>query len=371
MLESKWENVVTVPFSKPTLVDDDGSETVIGWGQPQVRAPLAGLRGVNGTSAPADAAVEPPPAPPPPPPPPPRPVTAGKEEQDGLTAKLQWLERAVEECSRAFTRLGSRLRTVEGRLEALEEQSQKVVAAPPVPPVVSAPVAAAPPAMAPPPSLQPELDRLAARIKALEEQQGRRVDFAEPEPVAPVAAPGVAAAVAAGGVDLAKLREQVDAAQRRVAALELRTTPRSLTKVVSDIVAEQVERVAAEMVPGAGDLESVYREVESVVEQVSARESRMAIELGRVASLEREVADLRTTLGRVVAGLDAFRDLTKPDRRLVELESRLNRLEGPVSEAEPLLRALAALSKIGAGSGAGVGAGGGSGEAGPTANGRG
>ncbi len=292
-------------------------------------------------------------------------------DQDGIYRGLLWVAWAIEECSRAFTRLSSRLTGVERRLERLEAAETQQPASPPAPSGDDS-----------------RLERLEARVAESHSQASGRLDALEERlrqlDFLPLkltnlqrsvdqlgsaqqraTAMGIHRAGPVGGPagpsdrQLHELQRELAAAQRRLAVLEAKTTERPpaasartpvvdeerLVATVEDVVRRHAERLAAQA-PAPGDLEGVYRELDAVAEFVAARSAAAVEGLERIAPLEAAVLELRRDLVGAVGGTNIACATGCTDGRLDELDDRVRRLELSSRKAGRLFAALATAVQV-------------------------
>lgn len=270
------------------------------------------------------------------------PPAAAAAVPDAQQSELDWVKRAVEEVSRAFTRLTSRLGTLEARIEILEVERATAPAAPPPAPE---------PAPEPVPS--PDVDRLAARIEQTADRvdvldgRVRQLDFlplkvsnvsravdqlasAHANPAPPPVTPA----------EVDDLRRELAAAQQRLTDLDTRASMKTISATVQTEVRRQADRLAAEIPAGPVDLEGLYRELDAVAEFVAARAAATAESLERVGPLEIAVLDIRRELGRAVADFATAQDADDVEPRLQAIESRLQKLEVAGKRIDRLYTAL-------------------------------
>ena len=188
---------------------------------------------------------------------------------------LLWVAWAVEECSRAYTRLSSRMGKLESRVDVLESAPRPTSrAAPPFPTATVDP--------APPAPLAVELGKQAKdRIDGIEHRV-RQLEYLS--------------------LKVANIQRSVDQLEKAPPPPAPAPTPPPAAEPEPVIGNDEAEVVDAE-------LEAVYQELDRIAEFVAAR----------VSPLERAVEQLRH--GAASHGHD------DADRRLAELEARLQRFE--------------------------------------------
>ncbi len=196
------------------------------------------------------------------------PLPSSPVDREGMYRGLLWVAWAVEECSRAYTRLSSRVNKLESRIDLLESD-----------PSCSRPTPA--PATPAPPSGR--LDQEAAeRVDALETRV-RQLEYVP--------------------LRLTKLQrtvEQLEKAEPPPAP----TPPPAPGPLPAEAASPDTRGEGAE----SGELEAVYQELDRVAEFVAAR----------AEALDNAVHELRRTAAS--NGHDA-------ERRMRELEARLERFE--------------------------------------------
>jgi chromosome segregation ATPase len=274
---------------------------------------------------------------------------------------LLWVAWAVEECSRAFTRISARLGDAERRLGSLEAQKA-------TPSSAVFDVEAADANHAPASDADEKIDRLEARIEeavgnerrrvdALEERlrqldflplkvsnlhrsvdqlassQRRATDAERPPPETP-------------DDEIAELRRELAMTHRRLEQLDARMSEASMAATVAEAVRSHAEGFAAQIPAGAVDVEGVYRELDAVAEFVAARAASTAEGLERIGPLEVAVLELRRDLGRALADLAAGHGVRDADLRLQDVESRLRALECSGRKVERLYSVLEGLVQI-------------------------
>ena len=273
-------------------------------------------------------------------------------DQDGMYRGLLWVARAIEDCSRAFTRVSSRLANLEGRLDRLDEQSQLGANAAQPHPVL-------------PPIDEGRLEKLETLIGEQHAYLSARVDALEERlhqlDVVPLKVSNLQKAIEQlesaqrrGGavredrqepsslveLQLRELRRELAAAQRKLSSLEGRASEERLSAAVDAAVQRHAERFTGQVALPAGDIEGVYRELDAVAEFVAARSSTTAESLERIAPLEGAVLELRRDLARVLGETGSAAGTAHPHDRLDDLEARLDRLEIAGRKASRLFSAL-------------------------------
>jgi chaperonin cofactor prefoldin len=284
-------------------------------------------------------------------------LPASPQDHEGMHQALLWVAWAVEECSRAYTRVSSRVADVERRLADLESAQQVagVAAATPPEPVGS--------------SVDAWLEDLTSKLEnhraeMLSRAEGldrrlRELDFVPlklsnvqrdldklrsgqlaaskaaakaatpPPPVVPTPSP-----------DVARLSRQLKETQRRLEALDKRLGGEPLAVVVGEAVRVETERLTGELSNDKADVEGVYRELDSVAEFVAARAASTAESLERIGPLEIAVLELRRDVGRALAEPIAAQGLQEADRRLRDLDARFEALERTGRRVDRLYEAL-------------------------------
>jgi hypothetical protein len=257
---------------------------------------------------------------------------------------LLWVAWAVEECSRAFTRLSSRLANVEQRLDRLDAEKEFEEGA----------------------DFGEELRRTKTAIDERDRDTSRRVDLHEERlrqlDHIPLTVSNLLRTVDQLSVaqrkamdadrrpeapkttdrEVRELRRELARTQEAVAALEARVSVESISSLAADVVARQIDRLAAELPSSPADVEGVYKELDVVAEFVAARAASTAESLERIGPLEIAVLELRRDVGRTLAELDTGQGSKDVEVRVQEAEVRLQRLEASGRRAERLLLAIEA-----------------------------
>ena len=233
-------------------------------------------------------------------------------DQDGMYRGLLWAVEATQECGRMFAGLARQLAGFESRLEAIEVQratearqtefrvsvlEQRLLEVEAFAPWVTqvqqaledfARVQAEEAAAA-----AAERERLAAEAAEAAEAAAP-VEVAEPEPDP----------LAVMEPLLDELRREIAAADHREQILEARVAQlEALPSIMQDVAVDQFRKLAAELPGAPAELEGVYRELDSVAEQVARRDASVARGLQRLGPLEKYVDQLRDDLGRVATQL--------------------------------------------------------------------
>jgi hypothetical protein len=264
-------------------------------------------------------------------------------DQDGMYRGLLWVAWAVEECSRAFTRITTQLADVERRLTALE--SKKETPPSPVFDVDALPTNDSEEKFA---QLEGRIDETVGnqrrRIDALEERL-RQLDFVPlkvsnlQRSLDQLASTGRPAPPQAPDREVAELRRALDATSRRVAELEARTSEASIGAAVEDAVRAHTEHLPAPVPTGPVDVEGVYRELDAVAEFVASRAATTAESLERIGPLEVAVLELRRDVGRVLAELATGHGMHDFESRLRTLERSGRKVDRLYSVLEDLVQA--------------------------------
>ncbi len=203
------------------------------------------------------------------------PLPSSPVDREGMYRSLLWVAWAVEECSRAYSRLSSRVGKLESLVDLLESEPSR---SGPVPALAAAapPAQMAAPAPAPPPP-PPALDLKAVeRIDAIEGRI-RQLEYVP--------------------LRLAHLQRLVD--QLEKAPPPAPAPPPPPPPEAAPLAPDEQE---------SGELEAVYQELDRVAEFVAARSD----------ALDKAVHELRRAAAS--NGHDA-------ERRMRELEARLERFE--------------------------------------------
>jgi chromosome segregation ATPase len=262
------------------------------------------------------------------------------DDRDGLYHGLLWVAWAVEECSRGFTRLSTRLTTLERRLDRLDEETPAE----------------------PRPDLRPELTRLEATIGERHretmvliegvEERVRQLEFLPlkvsnlQRSVDQLAAAhrkamdddhDRAAASRSRDRDIQELRRELAGTREALAALD----PQAVSTLIEEAVLRRTERLAEDLPAAGTDVEGVYRELDAVAEFVAARAASTAESLERIGPLELAVLELRRDLGRARGDPSASHDSKETELRLQDLEWRLRTLESREERVERFFAAVA------------------------------
>lgn len=277
-------------------------------------------------------------------------LPASPQDQEGMHQALLWLAWAVEECSRAYTRVSSRVSELERRLAALENAQQEAAVAPPA--QAGSDVDAWLEDMTS--KLESHRAETLSRADALDRRL-KELDFVplklsnvqreldklrSSQVAASRAAPPPPPPVLTPNPDVARLGRQLKETQRRLEALDKRVGDEPVAAAVAEAVRAETERLAGELSNDKADIEGVYRELDSIAEFVATRAASTAESLERIGPLEIAVLELRRDVGRALAEPLAAQGLQEADRRLRDLDARFEALERTGRRVDRLYEAL-------------------------------
>ncbi|MGI9023552.1 MAG: hypothetical protein ACR2HV_10060, partial [Acidimicrobiales bacterium] len=236
-------------------------------------------------------------------------MPASPFDQEGVYRGLLWVVEAALECGRMFAGLARQLAGFEQRLEALESRrsdegrdtefrisvvEQRVLEVEAFSPWIE--------------QVQQALDDF-ARAQADEAEAAAAVAAQrELVPVAPEPAAPAVSAVDEVEPLLAELRAEIVEARRRERVLEVRLAQLEAQPTMEQVAAEQFHRLAAQLPGAQAEIEGVYRELDSVAEQVAQRDAVVTRSLQRLGPLEKRLAPLEKRLGPLEKYVDGLRD---------------------------------------------------------------
>ena len=278
-------------------------------------------------------------------------------DHEGVHRALLWVARGVEECGRAFTRLTSRVRRLEGRLDAVEAEAAATS--------VRAPSGRGPSAAEPGGGWEEALARVNTRMDEAERVVGRvdgvenrlrqldflplklsnlqrTVDQLAPSRRIPTVAADPTETL---GADVAQLGLELAALQARLATVEEQIGDETVPAMVEGAIRQGMDRLAEELPSAAVDVQGLYRELDSIAEFIAARAAATAESLERVGALELAVLEMRRDLSRIAADVAAVQRPAPTIWRLGDIESRVQHIESWGGRIDKLFFALQALGQ--------------------------
>ena len=246
---------------------------------------------------------------------PPTPPTAGstadrpadRDPSPEAPGDLAWVEerlaavaRVAGRHDRALTGIDDRLNSFEGGLAALEELATSG-------------------------SARDRLDALERRLERLERlQEEASADQRDGAPVAPEPASEPPAETAPSG-DVASVIDLLVDLDNRVTQLE------ALPSVMGDIAVEHFRGVASEFLPASGDIDGVYKELDTIRERVAAHDASVAGHAERASRLDQALDRLQGDVGEVIDRLTVVADRADATiARMARLEERVEALQSSV-----------------------------------------